>query len=70
MEHVDGTCGLKLDCVEVLLAMSEEVYCRSVNPAAFLVVAHGVAANQLEVINKGSEGPVLQSPQLLTHSQE
>lgn len=27
VEHVDGPCGLKLHCIEVLLAMSEEVYC-------------------------------------------
>lgn len=70
MEHVNSAGSLKLNGVEVLLAMSEEVYCRSVNPATLLVVAHGVVANKLEVIHKGSEGPVLQSPQLLTHSQE
>lgn len=70
VEHVDGACGLQLDCVEVLLAMPEEVHCRSVDPATLLVVTHGVVGNELKVLHEGSEGSVLQSPQLLAHAQE
>lgn len=70
MEHVDGTSCLQLNGIEVLLAMPEKVYCRSVDPAALLVVAHGVVGNELEVLHEGSEGSVLQSPQLLAHAQE
>lgn len=68
MQQVNGSGSLELDIVEVLLAMPQQVYCRSVNPATLLVVAHGIVANELKVFHKGSKGSVVQYSQLLSHA--
>lgn len=68
MQQVNGSGSLELDIVEMLLAMPQQIHCRSVYPATLLVVAHGVVANELKVFHKSSKGSVLQRSQLLSHT--